>query len=172
MEHTLSLNHINFGFRGEGIEYCLEGRVYYIDSTWISGREIHFDDLSFLDLSNIQKALMLEEIIEFVNLKENETPVIFYNSEIRDIEFLRKLCIEYRSEAGESDTINMEKANSSLYKLMSESILFNEAQFKIAGLKIGSLKVLDKHWDKIKQTKNDEPLKFSVLDKFLSYFDF
>ena len=147
---TNKFSHIKFGFRGEGILYELNGKEYELWSTWIDGIRIHFDDLSKSELNEKQKTKMFTEIIQFVHEKENEKPIICYNSDYQDAELWKRLTTEFSSEIKNVEITNIEKENDTLYKSMSEDLKTGLTEHRIKGLKIKSVKDLDKHWDKIK----------------------
>lgn len=155
-DKTKDFSHIKFGFRGEGIIYKLNGKEYELNSTWINGIRIQFDDLKNTGLNEKQKTKMFVEIIQFVNQKDNEKPIICYNSDYKDAESWKRLSTEFRSEIKDIEISDVEKDNIALYKNMSEDLKTGMAEINIRGLKLKSVKDLDKHWNKIKFTKDGE----------------
>ena len=164
-DKTNNFSHIRFGFRGEGIFYKLNGKEYELWSTWINGVRIHFDDLRKTDLNESQKTKMFEEIIQFVRDKDNEKLIICYNSDYQDAGLWKKLTAEFSSEIKNVEVTNVEKENAKLYKSMSKDLKTGLTEYRIRGLKIKSIKDLDKHWDKIKFTKNESNAKVSFWHK-------
>lgn len=155
-EKTNSFSHIKFGLRGEGIFYNLNGKEYELWSTGFNGIRIYLDDLRKTNLNENQKSKMFAEIIRFVNQKENEKPIICYNSDYQDADLWKKLSTEFSSEISGVEISNVEKENIALYKSMSEELKTGLAEINIKGLKLKTVKDLDKHWDKIKFTKDGE----------------
>ncbi|WP_407557912.1 hypothetical protein [Winogradskyella sp. 4-2091] len=155
-DKTKDFSHIKFGFRGEGIIYKLNGKEYELNSTWINGIRIQFDDLTNTGLNEKQKTKMFAEIIQFVNQKDNEKPIICYNSDYKDAELWKRLSTEFRSEIKDIEISDVEKDNIALYKIMSEDLKTGMAEINIRGLKLKTVKDLDKHWNKIKFTKDNE----------------
>ncbi len=151
-----NFSHIRFGFRGEGIFYKLNGKEYELWSTWVNGIRIYIDGLTKTDLDENQKIKMFSEIIQFVNLKDNEKPIICYNSDYQDAELWKRLSTEFSSEIKDVEISNVEKENIALYKNMSEDLKTGLTEINIRGLKIKTVKDLDKHWNKIKFTKDGE----------------
>ncbi|MBT2163085.1 hypothetical protein [Zobellia barbeyronii] len=162
---TKTFSHIKFGFRGEGILYKLNGKEYELWSTYVGGVRIHLDDLTKTNLNESQKTKMFAEIVQFVNLKDNEKPIICYNSDYQDAELWKRLSTQFSSEIESVEISNIEQDNINLYKNMSEDLKTGLAEINIRGLKIKSVKDLDKHWNKIKFTKNDSNIKISIWDK-------
>ena len=109
-DKTNYFSHIKFGSRGEGIIYKLNGKEYELNSTWIDGIRIQFDDLTKTDLNENQKTKMFAEIVQFVNQKDNEKPIICYNSDYQDAELWNRLSTEFSSEIKNVDF------KSALYK--------------------------------------------------------
>lgn len=155
-DKTNNFSHIRFGFRGEGIFYKLNGKEYELWSTWVDGTRIHIDDLTKTDLNENQKTKMFAEIIQFVNQKDNEKPIICYNSDYQDAKLWERLSIKFSSEIKNVEISNIQKDNINLYKNMSEDLKTGLAEINIRGLKIKTIKDLDKYWNKIKFTKDDE----------------
>ena len=153
---TKDFSHIKFGFRGEGILYKLNGKEYELNSTWIDGIRIHFDDLTKTDLNENQKTKMFAEIVQFVKQKDNEKPIICYNSDYQDAELWKRLSTEFNSEIRNVEISTVENDNVALYKNMSEDLKTGMAEINIKGLKLKTVKDLDKHWNKIKFTKGGE----------------
>ena len=149
-------SHIKFGSRGEEIYYNLNGKEYGFDSTWFGGRNICLRDLSDTNLNENQKTKMFMEIIQYVNEIENEKPTISYNTEEKDSELWKKLTIEFESQIKGVETTNNEEANEAWYRSMKADLETGLTEIHIKGLKIKTVKDLDKHWNKIKFTKNDE----------------
>ena len=154
-DKTNNFSHIRFGSRGEGIFYKLNGKEYELWSTWIDGIRIHFDDLTKTDLNENQKIKMFSEIIQFVNLKDNEKPIICFNLDYKDAELWKRLSTEFSSEIKDVEVSNVEKENIALYKKMSEDLKTGLAQINFRGLTLKTVKDLEKHWNKIKITKED-----------------
>jgi len=155
-DKTKDFSHIKFGFRGEGILYNLNGKEYELYSTWIDGIRIHFDDLTKTDLNENQKTKMFAEIVQFVNQKNNEKPIISYNTDEEDCELWKTLTAEFSSQIKDVEITNNEKANADWYKSMKADLETGLTEINIRGLKIKTVKDLDKHWNKIKFTKNGE----------------
>ncbi|MEW7292885.1 hypothetical protein [Aquimarina sp. 2304DJ70-9] len=155
-DNTNDFSHIKFGFRGEGIIYKLDGKEYELSSTWIDGIRIHFDDLTKTDLNVNQKTKMFAEIIQFVNKRDNEKPIICYNSDYKDAELWKRLSSEFSSKIKDVEISDVEKENIALYKNMSDDLITGLAEINIKGLRIKTVKDLDKHWNKIKFTKDGE----------------
>ena len=88
---TNNFSHIRFGSHGESIFYKLNGKEYELCSTWVDGKRIHIDDLTKTNLDENQKTKVFVEIIQFVNQKDNEKPIICYNSDYADSELWNKL---------------------------------------------------------------------------------
>jgi hypothetical protein len=146
--------HIKFGSYGEGIYYSLNGNEYGFDSTWFGGINICLRDLSNTNLNENQKTKMFLEIIQFVN--ENEKPTISYNTDEKDSELWKKLTVEFSSQIKDVVITNNEKANEAWYKSMKADLETGLAEMNIRGLKIKTVRDLDKHWNKIKYTKDGE----------------
>ncbi len=144
--------HIKFGSRREGIYYNLNGKEYGFDSTCYDGINICLRDLSDTNLDENQKTKMFEEIIQFVN----EKPTISYNTDDKDSELWRKLIVEFGSQIKDVTTTNTEEANKSWYKSIKADLETGLSEMNISGLKIKTVKDLDKHWNKIKFTKDGE----------------
>ncbi|WP_291115324.1 hypothetical protein [Flavobacterium sp. UBA6135] len=151
-----NFSHIRFGFRGEGIFYKLNGKEYELWSTYVNGVRIYFDDLTKTDLDENQKTKMFSEIIKFVNINDNQKPIICYNSDYQDAELWKRLSTDFSSEIKDVEVSNVEKENSALYKNMAEDLKSGLTEINIRGLKIKTIKDLDKHWNKIKFTKDGE----------------
>ncbi len=164
-DKTSNFSHIKFGFRGEGIIYELNGKDYELWSTWIDGIRIHFDDLRKTDLNETQKTTMFNEIIQFVHEKNSEKPIICYNSDYQDAKLWKRLTAELSLEIKKVEITTIEKENDALYKSMSEDLKTGLTEHRIKGLKIKSVKDLDKYWDKIKFTENDSNVEVSFWDK-------
>jgi hypothetical protein len=92
------------------------------------------------------------EIIQFVN----EKPTISYNTDEKDSELWKKLTVEFSSLIKDIDITNNEKANEAWYKSMKADLETGLAEMNIQGLKLKTVKDLDKHWNKIKFTKEGE----------------
>lgn len=142
--------HIKFGSRGEGIYYNLKGKEYGFDSTWIGGINICLRDLSDTKLNENQKTKMFMEIIQFVNEKENEKPTISYNTDEKDSELWKKLVVEFSSQIKSVEITNNKEANENWYESMKAELETGLTEINIRGLKIKTVKDLDKHWNKIK----------------------
>ncbi|GGG60733.1 hypothetical protein [Bizionia arctica] len=155
-DKTNNFSHIKFGFRGEGISYKLNGKEYEFNSTCFDGINICFDDLGVSNLNESQKTKMFVEIIQFVNEKENVKPTISYNIDEKNAELWKKLTVEFSSQIKDVDITNNEKANEAWYKSMKADLETGLAEMNIKGLKIKTVKDLDKHWNKIKFTKDGE----------------
>ncbi len=149
-------SHIKFGSRGEGIYYNLNGKEYGFDSTCFGGINICLRDLSDTDLNEAQKTKMFMEIIQFVNETENEKPTISYNIDEKNSELWKKLTVEFSSKIKKIETTNNEEANENLYNNMKADLETGLAEINIQGLKLKTVKDLDKHWNKIKFTKEGE----------------
>jgi hypothetical protein len=158
--------HIKFGSRREGIYYNLNGKEYGFDSTYFGGVNICLGDLNDSNLNENQKTKMFKEIIQFVSEKENEKPKISYNTDGKDAELWNKLTIEFSSQIKDVETTNNEKANEAWYKSIKDDLETGLVEINIQGLKIKTVKDLDKHWNKIKFTKDGESNeKVTFLDK-------
>ena len=96
------------------------------------------------------------EIIQFVNKKENEKPIISYNTDEKDSELWKKLTVEFRSQIKEVEITNNKEANEDWYKSMKTDLETGMTEINIQGLKLKTIKDLDKHWNKIKFTKIGE----------------
>ncbi len=165
-DKTKDFSHIKFGFRGEGIIYKINGKEYGLNSTWINGIRIQFDDLTKTDLNENQKIKMFVEIVQFVNQKNNEKPIICYNSDYKDADLWKRLSVEFSSRIKNVEISDIEKDNIALYKNMSEDLKTGMAEINIKGLKLKTVKDLDKHWNKIKFTKeNESNEKISFWDR-------
>ena len=148
IDKTNSFSHIRFGIRGEGIFYKLNGKEYELWSSWFEGTTIFIDDLTNRGLDDNQKTKIFKEIIQFVNIKDDEKPIICYNSDYKDAELWKKLSTEFSSEIKSLEISNIEKDNITLYKNMSENLKTGFAEMHIKGLKLKTIKDLDKHWNK------------------------
>ena len=125
-----------------------------------------FDDLTKTDLNENQKIKMFVEIVQFVNQKNNEKPIICYNSDYKDADLWKRLSAEFSSRIKNVEISDIEKDNIALYKNMSEDLKTGMAEINIKGLKLKTVKDLDKHWNKIKFTKeNESNEKISFWDK-------
>ena len=149
-------SHIKFGSRGEEIYYNLNGKEYGFNSTWFGGRNICLRDLSDTNLNKNQKTKMFMEIIQYVNEIENEKPTISYNTDEKDSELWKKLTLEFSSQIKDVEISNNEEANDAWYKSMKADLETGLAEINIRGLKIKTVKDLDKHWNKIKFIKEGE----------------
>ena len=158
-------SHIKFGSRGEEIYYNLNGKEYGFDSTWFGGINICLRDLSDTNLDENQKTKMFMEIILFVNEKENEKPTISYNTDEKDSELWKKLTVKFSKQIKDVEITNNEEANEALYKSMKADLETGLAEMNIRGLKLKTVKDLDKHWNKIKFTKQGE------LNEKVTYWD-
>ena len=143
-------SHIKFGSRGEGIYYNLNGKEYGYDSTCFNGIDIGLRDLSDTNLNEAQKTKMFMEIIQFVNETENEKPTISYNTDAKDSELWKILTVEFSSKIKNVETTNNEEANENWYESMKVDLETGLTEINIQGLKIKTVKDLDKHWNKIK----------------------
>ncbi len=170
MDKEYNFPHIKFGFRGEGILYELNGKEYELNSTWFNGVRVDFDDLRKTVLNKNQKTKIFEEIIQFLNQQDREKPIICFNSDYEDAELWKRLSNEHKSQIKHTEITTIEEQNKSLYKSMAESLRTGRATHQFQnGLKIKSIKYLDKHWDYIKFKKDSEiSSSVSVWDKFLT----
>jgi hypothetical protein len=146
------LSHIKFGSRGEGIYYNLNGKEYGFDSTCFGGINICLRDLSNTNLNENEKTKMFMEIIQFVN----EKPTISYNTDEKDSELWKKLTVKFSSQIKDVEITNNEEANQAWYKSMKADLETGLTEINIRGLKIKTVKDLNKHWNKIKFTKEGE----------------
>ena len=153
---TNKFSHIKFGSRGEGIYYNLNGKEYGFDSTYFDGIHICFDDLGVGNLNESQKTKMFIEIIQFINEKENVKPTISYNTDEKNAELWKKLTVEFSSQIKDVEITNNEEANETWYNSMKADLETGLAEMNIQGLKLKTVKDLDKHWNKIKFTKEGE----------------
>ena len=166
-----NFSHIKYGFRGEGIIYKLNGKEYEVWSTCFEGITIYIDDLSNTGLNDDQKTKMFSEIIQFVIEKEKEKPVVYYNSDYQDAKLWNKLTAEFSSQIKGTEVSNIDEDNISLYKNMSDSLKAGLTEHNIRGLKIRTIKDLDKHWDKIKSSENATNNEVSFWYKLKSRFN-
>ena len=91
------------------------------------------------------------EIIQFVN--ENEKPTISYNTDEKDSELWKNLTDEFSSKIKDVEITNNEEANEVWYESMKSDLETGLTEINIRGLKIKTVKDLDKLWNKIKFTK-------------------
>jgi hypothetical protein len=165
-------SHIKFGSRGEGIYYNLNGKEYGFDSTCFGGINICLRDMNDSNLNENQKTKMFKEIIQFVNETENEKPIISYNTDEKDSELWRKLTIEFSSKIKNVEITNNEEANETWCKSMKVDLETGLTEINIRGLRIKTVKDLDKHWNKIKFTKVGETNeKVTFWDKLKAKFN-
>ena len=141
-DKTTNFSHIKFGFRGEGIIYKLNGKDYEVWSTCFEGVTIFIDDLSNVGLNDGQKRRMFSEIIQFVQQKENEKPIIYYNSDYQDAALWEKLIVEFKTQIKSTEVSTIEEDNIRLYKSMSDDLRTGLNEHNIRGLKIRSIKDL------------------------------
>jgi hypothetical protein len=94
------------------------------------------------------------EIIQFVN--ENEKPTISYNTDEKDSELWKNLTDEFSSKIKDVEITNNEEANEVWYESMKSDLETGLTEINIRGLKIKTVKDLDKLWNKIKFTKKKE----------------
>ncbi len=92
---------ISLGFRGEDLEYATKIDSLYISSTWINGRRVYMDNVqhwkSKKSVSDSDKAVIFKDIIEFLNDKTREKPIIVINVD-HDKELWENLCEEYKEQ--------------------------------------------------------------------------
>ncbi|AZQ57305.1 hypothetical protein EJ994_00210 [Maribacter sp. MJ134] len=170
-DKTTNFSHIKFGFRGEGIIYKLNKKKYEVWSTYFEGITIFIDDLSNVGLNDEQKTKIFSEIIQFVNENEKEKPVVYYNSDYKDAKLWEKLTTKFSSLIKGTEVSTIEEDNIRLYKNMSDSLKTGLAEHNIRGLKIRTIKDLDKHWDKIKSSENASNNEVSFWYKLKSIFN-
>ncbi len=151
-----NFSNIRFGSRREGIFYKLNKKEYELWSTYVNGIRINIDDLTETDLNENQKTKIFTEIIQFIKIKDNEKPIICYNSDGKDAKLWQKLTAIFSSEIKNVEISTVEENNINLYKMMSEDLKTGLAEINIRGLKIKTVKDLDKHWNKIKFVKVGE----------------
>ena len=95
---------------------------------------------------------MFSEIVQFVNLKAKERPIICYNSDYQDAELWKGLSAKFSSEIKNVEISNVEEDNINLYKSMAKDLKTGMAEINIRGLKLKTVRDLDKHRNKIKFT--------------------
>ncbi|MBU3012332.1 hypothetical protein KO506_13025 [Polaribacter vadi] len=113
-----------------------------------------------------QKTKIFVEITQFVNEKENEKPTISYNLDEKDSELWKKLVVEFSSQIKNVEITKNEEANENWYESVKADLETRLTEINIQGLKIKTVKDLNKHWNKIKFTKESEVNeKITFLDK-------
>jgi hypothetical protein len=92
---------ISLGFRGEDLEYVTENDSLDISSTWINGRRIYMDNLqnwkSNKIISSSDKEVIFKDIVEFLNKKTKEKPIVVINVD-HDKELWENLCEQYKEQ--------------------------------------------------------------------------
>jgi hypothetical protein len=92
---------ISLGFRGEDLEYVTQNDSLYISSTWINGRRIYTDDIQNWKnnnkISGSDKAVIFKDIVEFLNKKTKEKPIVVINVD-HEKEFWENLCEQYKEQ--------------------------------------------------------------------------
>jgi hypothetical protein len=108
--NNISFPKISFGFRGEDLDYIIKNDSLYIITSWINGRRIFTDSIQYwksnAKISDSDKAIIFKDIVEFINTRTKENPIIVINVD-HDKEIWENLCethkeriksIEYQSD--------------------------------------------------------------------------
>jgi len=107
-------------------------------------------------LSENQKIKMFMEIVQFVNFEDKEKPIICYNSDYMDAELWKRLSAKFSSGIKDVEISTVEQDNIVFYENLSRELKTGLAVMYIRGLKLKTIKDLDKHWNKIKFIKEGE----------------
>lgn len=116
---------ISLGFRGEDLDYVLENDSLYISSTWINGRRIFLDSIqcwkSNNKISDLDKAIIFKDILEFINRKTKENPVIVINVD-HDKDLWENLCEKYKERIKSIEYQSDKEKDQFLYDSLLNSI--------------------------------------------------
>ena len=97
----ISFPKISLGFRGEDLEYETQNDSLYISSTWTKGRKIYMDDIQHWKSKNVisdfDKSIIFKDIVEFLNKKCKERPIVVINTD-HDKELWENLCKQYTGQ--------------------------------------------------------------------------
>jgi hypothetical protein len=116
---------ISLGFRGEDLEYVTENDSLDISSTWISGRRIYMDNLqnwkSNKIISSSDKEVIFKNIVEFLNNKTKEKPIVVINVD-HDKELWENLCEQYKEQISSIEYQSDKEKDQFMHDTMLDNI--------------------------------------------------
>lgn len=116
---------VSFGFRGEGLEYITENDSLYISSTWINGRRVYMDNIqnwkSKKVISDSDKAIIFKDIVEFLNEKAKEHPIVVINVD-HDKELWENLCELYKEQISSIEYQSDKEKDQFIFDSMLDNI--------------------------------------------------
>lgn len=116
---------ISLGFRGEDLEYVTQSDSLYISSTWINGRRLYLDSIQNWKSNNIisdsDKALIFKDIIDYLNKKIKEKPIVVINVD-HDKELWESLCKQYEEQISSIEYQSDKEKDQFLYDSMLDNI--------------------------------------------------
>ena len=116
---------ISLGFRGEDLEYETQNDSLSISSTWINGRRIYMDDIQHWKSKNIisdfDKSIIFKDILEFLNKKCKERPIVVINID-HNKRLWENLCEQYIEQIESIEYQSDKEKEQFLFDSMLENI--------------------------------------------------